>query len=210
MKTQLINSTPDPCKTMALAARTCYSETNPLENSIFHNLNSESEYWDWLLSACIKKGHYSPLEYCQVTILATDVPMPTVVQLRTHRQLSMQVQSLRYTRFDKSTTGFSSRLGNELYTQLTEQAVTNYRQLVESGIPNEIARDILPCSYTQNFILSANLRELFHIFKMRSAMDAQFEIRELVTLMRDSIMETVPDPMQWFTKKHWAKFKGEF
>jgi flavin-dependent thymidylate synthase len=156
--------------------------------------------------------------------------MPTVVQLRTHRGLSMQVQSMRYTSericnkkltneqiFYTRSVGSHARDGsseiipldvqNEYFTNSREM----YRKLVkEIKVPPEVARDILPSCYTQNFVLSCNLREMFHVFGMRTPKDAQLEIRELMDSIRVALLEVIPDPIAWYTLHYWAKFRGSF
>jgi thymidylate synthase (FAD) len=228
MKTQLISGTNNPCRTMALAARVCYSEINPLKEELFDN-GREEIYWQWLERACLTKGHYSPLEYCQLTFLCLDVPMPTVVQLRTHRHLSMQVQSMRYTgnRISDMTIpnsdlfytrkeqmrdreGKYEVLDDLVYNDVVTSSRLAYKKAVEAGTSHEVARDLLPCSYVQNFVLSCNLRELFHLFTMRSPKDAQFEIRELMTLIKMESLKLVPEAIDWFDKHHWGKFKPTF
>jgi thymidylate synthase (FAD) len=230
MKTKIISASSDPYKTMAMAARCCYSEYNPLEDPLFSSLKTETEYWDWLCNACIKRGHYSPLEYSQFTFLCLDVPMTTVVQLRTHRSLSMQVQSMRYTSericntnltneqvFYTRNVGSHARDGSSEIIPLDVQdeyftsSRAMYTKLVkEVKVPPEVARDILPSCYTQNFVLSCNLRELFHVFGMRTPKDAQLEIRELMDSLRVALLEVIPDAMAWYNLNCWGKFKGSF
>jgi thymidylate synthase (FAD) len=231
LKSLLVSHSILPCRTMALAARTCYSEHSPLEDSLFSfsEEREESFYWDWLVGACLQKGHYSPLEYCQLTFVCCSVPLPVVVQLRTHRLLSLQVQSMRYT--GKRMTDFtidskdlfysrenrnSDRQGNkeifdtETLNSVWDSARLQYAKALEQGIPPEVARDILPCSYVQNFVLSCNLRELFHVFNMRSPKDAQLEIRELMLLLKFEALKVVPAAIDWFDKKYWGKYHGSF
>lgn len=215
---------------MALAARCCYAEGNPLDDRLFNQDNNETNYWEWLESACINRGHYSPLEYCQLTFLCLNVPVSIVSQLRTHRGLSMQVQSLRYTSericnpaktneelfhsrrvesHDRK--GFSPMIPQELEDKAFNDARALYKTLVEEmDVSPEVARNILPSCYTQNFVLSCNLRELFHVFSLRTPKDAQLEMRDLMYLLYEQTMLAVPDAMRWFYDKHWGKFKASF
>jgi thymidylate synthase (FAD) len=224
MKTQLISANIQPCKTMAVTARCCYSESNPLNDRLFNLGYNEGQYWEWLVNACLSKAHYSPLEYCQLTFLCTHIPMPTVVQLRTHRGLSMQVQSMRYTSkricnlaistdsifYTRQQTspdrqGLDEIIPKQLQNDIFNSARYAYKGLIEKGVPPEIARDILPSCYTQNFVLSCNLRELFHIFSMRTPKNAQLEIRQLMYLLSEESLKAVPEAIAWYKAKYWGK-----
>ncbi len=142
----------------------------------------------------------------------------------------MQVQSMRYTgkrmgltEFYSTEHLFSTRVENscdregkseviapEVYNKIVNQLRNLYVELCQEGVPQEVARDILPCSYTQNFILSANLRELFHLFGMRSPKDAQLETRVVMELLREAVAVVIPSPIAWYNKKHWGKYRGSF
>ncbi|MGL5075951.1 MAG: FAD-dependent thymidylate synthase [Waterburya sp.] len=230
MQVKLFSSTHKPCQVMSLAARTCYFENDPLQDPLWKSLATEAEHWNWLVKACLSKGHYSPLEYSQYVFVATDIPMPTVVQIRTHRGLSMQVQSMRYTgrrmgltefysneqlfytrtELSRDREGKAGTIPPEVYDKCVSELRQLYVKLCQEGIPNEVARDILPSSYTQNFILSCNLRELFHLFGMRSPKDAQLEVRQVMELMRKAVTQAIPEPIDWYMKHHWGKYKGSF
>lgn len=98
MKVTVLNHTPEPEKTVAAAARLCYSNTEAWE--IMENLTPEKA------SAFIKKlidmGHMSPMEHASFTFAIDGVSRSLLSQITRHRIASYSVQSLRYNNpFDK-------------------------------------------------------------------------------------------------------------
>ena len=58
-----------------------------------------------------------------------------------------------------------------------------YNKLVESGVPAEDARYLLPNGCTTNITITMNARELLHFFSLRCCTRAQWEIREMADEM---------------------------
>ncbi|XGI84671.1 FAD-dependent thymidylate synthase [Halorutilales archaeon Cl-col2-1] len=66
-----------------------------------------------------------------------------------------------------------------------------YFDLIDDGVPAEDARFVLPQATKVNVVFSINARGLMHIFDMRAAGDAQWEVRE----MSEEILELAKDWM---------------
>ncbi|MDN5300836.1 MAG: thymidylate synthase [Thermoanaerobacteraceae bacterium] len=92
MKVTILTHTPEPEKTVAAAARLCYSNISASE--IMENLSEEKA------SSFIKKlmdmGHMSPTEHVSFTFAVDGVSRTLLAQLTRHRIASYSVQSLRY------------------------------------------------------------------------------------------------------------------
>ena len=58
----------------------------------------------------------------------------------------------------------------------------SYKKLRDAGLPPEVARGVLPNDLKTDIVVTMNLREWRHVFKLRTAKAAHFNIR---TLMRD-------------------------
>jgi thymidylate synthase (FAD) len=67
-----------------------------------------------------------------------------------------------------------------------------YKALIDAGVSPEDARYFLPQASPTRLIVTANFREWRHIIKLRTAPEAQWEIRELVGKIRDKLQEQVP------------------
>lgn len=92
MKVKILSHTPEPEKTVAAAARLCYSNTSASE--IMENFTEEKA------ASFIKKlmdmGHMSPVEHVSFTFAIDGVSRTLLAQLTRHRIASYSVQSLRY------------------------------------------------------------------------------------------------------------------
>jgi len=67
-----------------------------------------------------------------------------------------------------------------------------YQALIKAGVPLEDARYFLPQASPTRLVVTANFREWRHIIRLRTAPEAQWEIRELVGKIRDKLQEQAP------------------
>lgn len=72
------------------------------------------------------------------------------------------------------------------------QAFRQYRKLLESGWPRELARMVLPLNTYSHMFWKVNLRNLFHFMTLRCDAHAQYEIRVYANAMRELIRPIVP------------------
>jgi thymidylate synthase (FAD) len=73
-----------------------------------------------------------------------------------------------------------------------EDAFLLYRQLLDDGMPRELARSVLPLSTYSHMFCTVNLRSLLHFLDARTHPHAQYEIRVYAEAMRDLIRPIVP------------------
>jgi thymidylate synthase (FAD) len=67
-----------------------------------------------------------------------------------------------------------------------------YRQLLEKGVPRELARSVLPVATYSHMFAKVNLKNLFHFLSLRSHEHAQYEIRVYAQAMHQLIKPVVP------------------
>ena len=72
------------------------------------------------------------------------------------------------------------------------EARSTYRKLQELGIKNQDARYVLPNATQTDIVLSANFRELRHIFCVRCDRHAQDEIRQVALAMLKLMRQKAP------------------
>ena len=92
LKVILIAHTPDPEKTCALAARTCYSA---LDQEGLSALVAEKDQTAFL-RRIVASGHLSVLEHASFTFFVEGVSRALLAQVTRHRIASFSVQSQRY------------------------------------------------------------------------------------------------------------------
>jgi thymidylate synthase (FAD) len=88
------------------------------------------------------------------------------------------------------------RAGSEQSAQIIEDtcrlAFERYKVLLGRGVPRELARSVLPVATYSHMFATVNLLNLLHFLSLRSAADAQPEIRVYALAMRDLVREVVP------------------
>lgn len=193
MLVALLNFTPDPEKTICLAARLCYSDNRipELEEKV-SRISIEK-----FLSKILSMGHLSVLEHASFTYGIEGISRATSHQLVRHRLASYSQQSQRYVTFDKPEYVLPPSIENDAgrakrFNSAIKRAYRLYKELVEEGVPAEDARYLLPNAAATKIIVTMNARELLHFFRLRCCERAQWEIREMATRMAVLAKEAAP------------------
>lgn len=179
------------------------------------------------------RGHYGPLEHPSIVFNCGYFPHSVIQQVRTHRLLSFDVQSNRYTgnRIVDAAAGkreieevfylrpvgsYSDRQGKRYqYTQEQRdrdlawclEAARRYQQLLKEGAVEEHARGIIPFDVRQHWVMSLNVRSLMHLLDMRWKKDAQLECQKLCDLIWPHFQEWVPEIATWYLEIRAKKGK---
>jgi len=193
VKVTLLASTPEPEKTVALAARLCYSPSAIAElEEKMRDLPLEK-----FLGRILKMGHLSVLEHASFTFGVDGISRVTSHQLVRHRLASYSQQSQRYVKFSSPEYVTPDTIGNDeklsrLFTEAMDGIFNLYKDLVDSGVPAEDARFVLPNAACTRIILTMNARELLHFFRLRCCERAQWEIRAMATEMLKLARQKAP------------------
>lgn len=146
----------------------------------------------------IKMGHESPLEHASATFLIEGISRACLAQLTRHRLASFSVQSMRYVNVGRNEAIFPSSISVDddsswhLYKRFLAHAQSVYKQLMDSGVPKEDARMVLPLATTTNLFMTANFREWRHVIKLRTNLRAQWEIRALAGQIFWALYDVAP------------------
>jgi len=194
MKVALLQHTPEPELTVALAARLCYSQVDI--EALKERLSGAdiNNFLDKIMSL----GHQSVLEHASFTFGVEGISRVTSHQLVRHRVASYSQQSQRYVshkeRFAVVTP--PSIAGNPEHAALFEAQVAAlhaaYASLIEAGIPAEDARYLLPNATETKILVTMNARELLHFFAVRCCERAQWEIRAMAVEMLRLVRPVAP------------------
>lgn len=194
MNVTLIEHTPHPEQTVALAARLCYSPSSIGE--LRHKL--EATDIEKFLNKIMALGHFSVLEHISFTFGMEGISRVTTHQLVRHRIASFSQQSQRYVSHkDQFTSIMPDSIAEnvdarQIFAFMSETVHKAYAQLVEMGIPPEDARYILPNATETKIIMTMNARELLHFFALRCCQRAQWEIREMSVEMLRLVKKVAP------------------
>lgn len=80
----------------------------------------------------------------------------------------------------------------EIWQSVMKYIEDKYMELIESGAAPQEARSILPNSLKTEIVVTMNLREWRHFFKLRTANDAHPQIREIAIPLLDEFKRRIP------------------
>lgn len=184
LSVHLLSFTPDPDRTVAAAARLCYSDA-----SAEHLLvELEREKISGFLKHLRRSGHMSPFEHASFTFALNGISRICSHQLVRHRVASYSQQSQRYVAMTDPDMVMPPSVASdprlkERFQSLVAECHDAYRQFIACGIPREDARYVLPHGWQTRLVMTMNARELHHFFRLRMCRRAQWEIRELARRM---------------------------
>ncbi len=161
-----------------------------------------------LIGRLIRDGHESVLEHASATFLIEGISRCCLAQLTRHRLASFTVETQRLDRIG----GYPAR--DFVHPRSVEKCgamikadeaayacIAAYDALIKEGVPAEDARYYLPQGVTTRLVMTANFREWRHIIKLRTAPDAQWEIRELADRIRFSLKTLAPSVFEDLAKE---------
>jgi thymidylate synthase (FAD) len=145
-------------------ARTCYKSESK------SGVNCEN-----FVRNLIKRGHEAMLEHCSFTVKFT-VDRGVSHELVRHRVASFAQESTRYCNYAQDKFGHEISViepplddsSREVWRQACEESEKAYFQMIDSGVSPQIARSVLPTCLKTEIVMTANLREWRHFFKLRA------------------------------------------
>ena len=122
----------------------------------------------------------------------------TTHQLVRHRAVSYDQESQRFSAATRE--GIitpPSILSNEnaykAYDEALKAVYSSYERMVSAGVPKEDARYILPSAIMTKLVMTLSARSLMHMVWQRTALQAQWEIRELAVTLHNLAREATPE-----------------
>jgi len=193
MQVRLLAITPNPEKIIEQAGRTCY------QSYASATRDSESNF----IRRIITNGHHSVLEHAYVTFRITGVSRTLTHQLVRHRLCSFSQRSQRYVNEASFNYVMPQPIADNpqtyrLFEKFMSEAKDVHRKLQQLSIKNEDARFVLPNAVQTEIVLSANFRELRHVFCVRCHKRAQYEIRCCCLTMLRIMKEEAPTVFEDF------------
>ena len=197
MKVNLLTFTPNPEQVIAAAARQCYSKGFVGDYYLEECTASAKKSDDEILKKVISMNHLSVLEHASFTFAVGDVSRSLTHQLVRFRIASFSQQSQRYVKaglsFKFVTPPSIADTPNErFFTEMMDTLADAYANLVESGVPVEDARFVLPNACCTHIVMTMNARELLHAFSLRCCIHAQWEIRSMFNTILEQVKHLAP------------------
>lgn len=178
--------------TIEKAGRTCYKSEGKIGDGTAERF----------IAAIIKRGHESVLEHEKITVRFICDRGVTHEMVR-HRIASFSQESTRYCNYSQD------KFGNELtfikpcfwdendesyklWLESMQFIEEKYNAMIAAGAKPEEARSILPNSLKTEIVVTMNLREWRHFFKLRTAKAAHPQIREVSIPLLVELKEKLP------------------
>lgn len=150
----------------------------------------------------LKRGHESVIEHEKISVKMV-CDRGVTHEIVRHRVASYSQESTRYCNYQKD------KFGNELtfikpvfwkedspeYTlwkESMQQIEDQYMKLIDMGASAQEARSILPNSLKTEIVVTMNLREWRHFFRLRTASAAHPQIREIAGMVLEEFHRQIP------------------
>jgi len=188
----------NPLQLIEVAGRTAYQSRDKITDE------SATKFSQMLT----RRGHESVIEHSCMSVEFNKVSRGLTHELVRHRLISFTQESTRYV--DESNfimiappkknideklvdlnlpEGKTAKVSFREWTDLNEQM---YRGLRKAAWAPEDARQVLPTGIKAQIVATANFREWRHIFKLRCAPQAHWEIREVMVNLLKDVQKKVP------------------
>lgn len=154
------------------------------------------------IKSIISNGHESVLEHSNITVRII-CDRGVTHEIVRHRIASYSQESTRYCNY------FDDKFRNELtfiqpfywnddndkyqiWKKTMESIEANYNELIKLGAKPEEARSILPNSLKTEIVVTMNLREWRHFFKLRTSKRAHPQMKEVAIPMLNEFKRLIP------------------
>jgi thymidylate synthase (FAD) len=149
------------------------------------------------LRSRIREGHESIIEHANATFEISGISRACSHQLVRHRLASYSQESQRYVDMSEPEWKLPDAIADdpeamEIWEAFADHVQMAYGALRERGVRKEDARFLLPNAAATRIIMTANFRELLHIFRLRISREAQWEIRQVAVLMLEEVYPHAP------------------
>jgi thymidylate synthase (FAD) len=147
--------------------------------------------------ARVQEGHESIIEHASATFEVSGISRACSHQLVRHRLASFSQESQRYVDMSDPEWVLPPAVvddpeARQLWQDFAGRVEEAYRALRERGVRKEDARFVLPNATATRLIMTANFRELLHIFRLRISPAAQWEIRGVAVRMLEQVYPHAP------------------
>lgn len=179
-------------KKIELIGRVCYKSEDKISN------DSSSKF----ISMILLSGHESVIEHEKISVkMICDRGVSH--EIVRHRIASYSQESTRYCNYSRD------KFGNELtfirpfywednsekyelWLNAMQNIESTYIQLITLGAKPEEARSILPNSLKTEIVITMNLREWRHFFKLRTSEKAHPQMREIAIPLLNEFKSLIP------------------
>ena len=154
------------------------------------------------ISNIIESGHESVIEHetISVRVICDRGVSHEIVR---HRIASYSQESTRYCNYSNEKFGkeltvikpifwTEDSIEYKVWLEMMNEIEKKYNMLVDMGAKPQEARSILPNSLKTEIIMTMNLREWSHFFKLRMSLRAHPQMREIAIIILEKFKKEIP------------------
>ncbi len=179
-------------KHLELCARNCYKSEDKIT----------ADSAKAMIKKLLEMGHEAMIEHFSITVkFTTDVG--AYKDLTRHRMASFAIESTRFCNYAKGKYGneltfmrpSNMEEGSEIYNiwyKTMEMIEKSYLEMAEKGAKADQLRMMLPHSTKADVIMTANIREWRHVFKLRCAPATHPSVRHVMTMLLKEFRKKIP------------------
>lgn len=182
----------DALRRIELAARNCYKSEDKITK------DSASILIRKILS--LVPPHESVIEHVGMTARFICNRGVTHEMVR-HRLAAYSQESTRYCNYSKGKHDNEITVISDNYTgekldvwmKVIEMCEWGYMRMLELGEPPQKARNLLPIALKTEIVMTCNMREWRHVFRLRTSPRAHPQMRELMVPLFNEMRERIPE-----------------
>lgn len=179
-------------KMLEAVGRTCYKSEDKIQES------SAEKF----ISGIVKRGHEAVIEHYNITVKFI-CDRGVTHEIVRHRLASYCQESTRYCNYSSDKFGTEITVikpcyldegteGYRMWAGLCSLAEAYYFDLLNWGCTPQEARAVLPNSLKTELVMTANIREFRHFFKLRCSKAAHPQMREVALMLLKEFKERIP------------------
>lgn len=179
--------TQEPLKKIEMAGRTCYKSENKITED-----SAES-----FVKMLVTRGHDAMIEHASISYKII-CDRGVTHELVRHRHFSFAQESTRYVNYKGKDMEFIQpcflnvdSVEAEYWKDSLYGCEHAYKRMISCGCKPQEARSVLPNSLKTEIVVTGNLREWKHFFKLRCAKTAHPQMQEIANMLLEDIRKRV-------------------
>ena len=157
------------------------------------------------LKKIIKSGHESVLEHSVLVLEIHGISRACLQELARHRHISLSVKSTRWALKKHTDYYIPEKLKDDMKKFYCEYIEHNMGivENVRGSFGNDVAKYFAPEGITTSLVLTINLRELRHMYSIRTAPNALKEFQDLMHLIVRSLPPDIQELVEYNPDKEY-------
>ena len=179
-------------KMLEAVGRTCYKSEDKIQEG------SAEKF----IAGIVKRGHEAVIEHYNITVKFI-CDRGVTHEIVRHRLASYCQESTRYCNYSSDKFGTEITVikpcyldkgteGYRMWAGLCSLAEAYYFDLLNYGCTPQEARAVLPNSLKTELVMTTNIREFRHFFKLRCSKAAHPQMREVANMLLREFKERIP------------------